>query len=86
MYERTQAQINLNALEANIAAIRQKIGSDTKLLGVIKADAYGHGAAYIGRRTGISGRFSSGGRTKCATADLLHGGSQGTVGGGGAPG
>lgn len=50
MYERTQAQINLNALEANIAAIRQKIGSDTKLLGVIKADAYGHGAAYIGRR------------------------------------
>lgn len=50
MYERTQAQINLNALEANTAAIRQKIGSDTKLLGVIKADAYGHGAAYIGRR------------------------------------
>lgn len=50
MYERTQAQINLNALEANIAAIRQKIGPDTKLLGVIKADAYGHGAAYIGRR------------------------------------
>ena len=41
MYERTQAQINLNALEANIAAIRQKIGPDTKLLGVIKADAYG---------------------------------------------
>ena len=38
MYERTQAQINLNALEANIAAIRQKIGPDTKLLGVIKAD------------------------------------------------
>ncbi len=37
MYERTQAQINLNALEANIAAIRQKIGPDTKLLGVIKA-------------------------------------------------
>lgn len=50
MYERTQAQINLNALEANIAAIRQKIGPDTKLLGVIKADAYGHGAAYIGHR------------------------------------
>lgn len=50
MYKRTQAQINLNALEANIAAIRQKIGPDTKLLGVIKADAYGHGAAYIGRR------------------------------------
>lgn len=50
MYERTQAQINLNALEANTAAIRQKIGPDTKLLGVIKADAYGHGAAYIGRR------------------------------------
>ena len=45
MYKRTQAQINLNALEANIAAIRQKIGPDTKLLGVIKAAAYGHGAA-----------------------------------------
>ena len=49
MYERTQAQINLNALEANIAAIRQKIGPDTKLLGVIKADAYGHGAVHVAR-------------------------------------
>lgn len=50
MYERTQAQINLDALEANIAAIRKRIGPDTKLLGVIKADAYGHGAGYIGCR------------------------------------
>lgn len=49
MYERTYAKIDLDALEYNIRNIRNKINADTKLLGVIKADAYGHGAAKIGK-------------------------------------
>lgn len=49
MVYRTMAKIDLNALEYNIARIREKAGAGTKLLGVIKADAYGHGAAEIGR-------------------------------------
>lgn len=44
MYFRTQAAINLDALEYNINHIRKKLPSDVKLLAVIKADAYGHGA------------------------------------------
>ena len=37
------AEINLNNLEYNIDRILEKIG-DSELIGVIKADAYGHGA------------------------------------------
>jgi alanine racemase len=37
------AEINLTDLEYNIDRIKEKIG-DSKLIGVIKADAYGHGA------------------------------------------
>lgn len=49
MYYRTMAKIDLDAMAENIAHIRAKIGKDTKLLGVIKADAYGHGAAVLGK-------------------------------------
>lgn len=49
MYHRTYAQINLDAVNRNINNVIEKIGSKTKLLAVIKADAYGHGAVEIGR-------------------------------------
>lgn len=41
------ANINLDALEHNIAEIRRLIGSDRKLCCVIKANAYGHGAVAL---------------------------------------
>lgn len=44
MYFRTQAAIDLDSLEYNINSVRKKLPSDVKLLAVIKADAYGHGA------------------------------------------
>ncbi len=40
---RAWAEINLDSIAHNILCIREKIGKDTKLLTVIKADAYGHG-------------------------------------------
>lgn len=44
MYFRTQAKIDLNAVEYNVNNTMAKLSPDCKLLGVIKADAYGHGA------------------------------------------
>ena len=49
MYFRTEAQINLDAIEYNFNNTRKKLPDGVRLLGVIKADAYGHGAAQIGR-------------------------------------
>lgn len=43
----TWAQINLSALKNNILKIKEIIGPESKLLLVIKADAYGHGALPI---------------------------------------
>ena len=44
MRERSYVKIDLNALEYNINSIYNKIDGKAKILGVIKADAYGHGA------------------------------------------
>lgn len=44
MFKRVYAKINLDALINNVKNIRTCIKRDTKLLAVIKADAYGHGA------------------------------------------
>ncbi len=40
---RTIAQINLKAIEHNIAKIRKIVGKDRKILAAVKANAYGHG-------------------------------------------
>jgi alanine racemase len=49
MYFRTQAVIDLDAVEYNYNNTRAKLPKGVKLLGVIKADAYGHGAVEIGK-------------------------------------
>lgn len=49
MYLRTYAKIDLDAIEYNIDSVLKKLAGRTKLLAVIKADAYGHGAVEIGR-------------------------------------
>ena len=46
---RTWADVNLDAIAYNYSVIRQKIGSDVKFLGVVKADAYGHGSIQVGK-------------------------------------
>ena len=40
----TVAEVNLGALEFNYRQLRRKIPKEVKLLAVVKADAYGHGA------------------------------------------
>lgn len=44
---RTWAEVNLDAIAYNYTKIREKIGSDVKFLGVVKADAYGHGSIQV---------------------------------------
>lgn len=48
--ERTWAEIDLGALEHNYLALREQLPPGCKFLGVVKADAYGHGAVPVARR------------------------------------
>jgi alanine racemase len=50
------AEINLNNFDYNIKQIRKKVGEDKEIIGVIKADAYGHGSvecANVLRENGV---------------------------------
>ncbi|WP_287385944.1 alanine racemase [Lachnospira sp.] len=46
---RTWANINLDAIAYNYKTIKEHIGEDVKFLGVVKADAYGHGSIRVGK-------------------------------------
>lgn len=47
MYRPTVAEIDLTAIRDNLQAIRACIPLRTQVIGVVKADAYGHGAARV---------------------------------------
>ncbi len=47
---RAVAYIDLNALEYNCLSIRSRLSPGAGLLGVVKADAYGHGAVEISKK------------------------------------
>lgn len=51
----TWAEIDLDALAANFRAVRRRVGSEVKMMAVVKADAYGHGAAACARRLAAEG-------------------------------
>ncbi len=42
-YERTYVEVDLPAIRHNILEVRKLVGSDVKIMAIIKADAYGHG-------------------------------------------
>ena len=44
----TCAVIDLAAIAENVSRIRKKIGPKRELMAIVKADAYGHGAAKVG--------------------------------------
>lgn len=48
-YRPTRAEISLDALQHNIQQFRQAIPRNMKLMAVLKADAYGHGAVPIAK-------------------------------------
>ena len=48
-YYRAQAKVYLNAIRHNILEIKKKLNDKTKLMVIVKADAYGHGAVPIAK-------------------------------------
>ena len=46
----TWAEIDLNNLAANFNSIKERVGSNVKVMAVVKANAYGHGAVQCARR------------------------------------
>ncbi len=47
MSEITWIEVDLNAIKHNLEAVKSKAGSGTKILAIVKADAYGHGAVKV---------------------------------------
>jgi len=48
-------EVDLNAIRANTLAIKQRIGQGCRLMAVVKADAYGHGAVRVAKTALNSG-------------------------------
>lgn len=48
-YERVYAAVDLDAVLYNMEQMKKNIAPETKIMGIIKTDAYGHGAVPIGR-------------------------------------
>ena len=51
----TWAEIDLDALAWNFRTVRERVGPGVKVMGVVKADAYGHGAVECARRLEAEG-------------------------------
>ena len=48
-YQRVYATVDLDAIRYNMEQMYQNLSPGTKIIGVLKTDAYGHGAVQIGR-------------------------------------
>ncbi|MCC6324162.1 MAG: alanine racemase [Candidatus Brocadia sp.] len=49
MHRPTWVEIDLHALRHNLLAIQRKVGPQIKIMGIVKADAYGHGDYEVSR-------------------------------------
>ena len=47
--KRAYAQIDLDAICENVKSVMKKIGGGVKVMAIVKADAYGHGAVPVAR-------------------------------------
>ncbi len=55
MLHRTWANVHLDALDHNIRRLQSYLSDGCRLMGVVKADAYGHGAVAVARRMAACG-------------------------------
>ncbi len=55
MLHRTWANVHLDALDHNIRQLQSYLSDGCRLMGVVKADAYGHGAVAVARRMAACG-------------------------------
>lgn len=49
IYSRVYAEINLDAVEENMKAMRANVAECSRFIGVVKADGYGHGAVPVAK-------------------------------------
>ena len=47
--KRTWAEIDLDSLARNYRTLKAHVGNDVKFMGIVKADAYGHGSVQVSR-------------------------------------
>ena len=47
--DRTYADIHLDRIEENMKAVASTVTPGTKIMGIVKADGYGHGAAAVSK-------------------------------------
>lgn len=76
---RTWAEIDLDALAHNYQQARRLIGPRTKYLGVVKADAYGHGAVQVSRKLEALGADYLAVSSLDEARELRHGGIQAPI-------
>ncbi|MDD5617746.1 MAG: alanine racemase [Candidatus Omnitrophica bacterium] len=50
LHRPTRAEVNLSAIEYNFKQVKKNIGNNARILVVVKADAYGHGAVKVAQR------------------------------------
>ena len=71
---RTWAEVDLDALAHNYRQARRMIGPGVRYLGVVKADAYGHGAVLVGRKLEALGADYLAVSSLDEARELRHGG------------
>ena len=76
---RTWAEIDLDALAYNYEKARSLTGKHVKYLGVVKADAYGHGAVQISRKLEALGADYLAVSSLDEARELRHGGIQAPI-------
>lgn len=54
LYRPTKAKVSLRAIEHNLSVLKEAAGG-AELIAVVKANAYGHGAAAVARKAEESG-------------------------------
>lgn len=63
-------EIDTNAIRQNVAAVRRNIPPRTRVLAVVKADGYGHGAVEVARAALAAGAYCLGVATVSEAIDL----------------
>ena len=69
---RCWAEVDLDAIRRNVAAVRAVVGPDTGILAVVKADAYGHGLAPVARALAGTGEVACFGVANVIEAEHLR--------------
>lgn len=79
MDKRAEARINLKAIRDNAAGIRARLGGHCRLIAVVKADAYGHGALPVSRALAEDGVTDFAVATADEGEELRKGGISGNI-------